>query len=443
MKRDWDERARANAKFFINTVGLDQSDEEFDETGRPEVVEKILGDPVLLAGRDPRRMRLLEIGCGIGRMTRHLAPHFLEVHGVDVSGEMIRRARARLARFPNLFFHETSGSDFAPLPADYFDLAFSFYVFQHVPSREVIRDNLRDALRVLKPGGLFKFQAVGIDDIDYEALPKDTWTGASFPEAEIRRAAADFGAQLVRITDAGRKYCVTTLRKPDADLTLPSAPPGIELIGRADDPSIRAIPTNGPYAYLTLVISGQRPEAADATRIEVEVNGRAVWPCYAGALGPEYAAALASRGLEPLTQINLPVTPMLGAGPATARARFAGGAWSEASSFELLAPKPVPPRIHFVSNAVDGGLDVHARGDKSRFRVFVFDLERDPKEVRLLLDGRALSPLALSYIPENGVHMIIADLPSNTTPGDHTLELSHRALAATPYTLHVIEETRE
>src|SRR5262245_1136477 len=85
MKRDWDDRARENAKWYINTIKKDQSDLEFDASGKPEVNNFVLADPLLRAGRELKRLRMLEIGCGIGRMTKHLAEAFGEVYATDVS----------------------------------------------------------------------------------------------------------------------------------------------------------------------------------------------------------------------------------------------------------------------------------------------------------------------------------------------------------------------
>jgi ubiquinone/menaquinone biosynthesis C-methylase UbiE len=152
-------------------------------------------------------MRILEIGCGIGRMTRELANIFGEVYATDVSAEMIKQARTRLEDWTNVHLYETNGLDLAELPSGHFDLVFSAYVFQHVPSAEVIRANLTEAYRVLKPGGVLKFQTNGITAFDFEGTTKDTWIGASFPEAEIRRFAEDVGAQLIGIFGSGMQYC--------------------------------------------------------------------------------------------------------------------------------------------------------------------------------------------------------------------------------------------
>src|SRR5262249_16055852 len=121
MKSDWNQRARENARWFINTVKLDQSEGEFDATGANEIAALIMPELTLMTqGRDPKTLRFLEIGCGIGRMTIHLASIFGEVHATDVSGEMIAQARERLRRLPNAFLYETSGVDFGALPDNYF-----------------------------------------------------------------------------------------------------------------------------------------------------------------------------------------------------------------------------------------------------------------------------------------------------------------------------------
>ena len=258
MKRDWDARARENAKWYINTVRVDQSDEDFDAGGRAEVEKWIVAElDFLTQGRDPRELRLLEIGCGIGRMTRHLAALFGAVCGVDVSGEMIRQARARLHDCPNARFEETSGCDFAAFPADHFELVFSAYVFQHVPSAAVIRANIVDAQRVLKPGGLFKFLINGSDAAEFQQREHDTWTGAALPESELRALLRSLDARLIRIEDAGTQYCRVTMRKRLGDETpLLTGRLRIEDCGRSDDLRVKNVPVAGDQASLALSVSG-------------------------------------------------------------------------------------------------------------------------------------------------------------------------------------------
>src|SRR5665811_800412 len=94
MEADWDRRARENARFYVVTGQTEWSDEEFFQSGRKNVEEELLNDMInICQGKDPRQMRVLEIGCGAGRITRALSEIFGEVHGVDVCGEMVDLAR--------------------------------------------------------------------------------------------------------------------------------------------------------------------------------------------------------------------------------------------------------------------------------------------------------------------------------------------------------------
>ena len=60
-------------------------------------------------------------------------------------------------------------------PAGDFDFAFSTIVFQHIPSREIIENYVREVGRLLRPGALFKFQVQG--DSSLETASDDTWLG--------------------------------------------------------------------------------------------------------------------------------------------------------------------------------------------------------------------------------------------------------------------------
>ncbi len=139
MRRDWNERAIQDAQHYVYTRDVDTDESDFEASGQvnyDQLVRPFL--PVLLCGRSPKSCRVVEIGCGLGRITRPFAENFLEVHGVDVSAEMIERARQRLRDCSNITLHLSSGMDLSSPPDKHFDLMFSYLVFQHIPSRTVI-----------------------------------------------------------------------------------------------------------------------------------------------------------------------------------------------------------------------------------------------------------------------------------------------------------------
>ncbi len=205
MRTDWDERARNNARYFVNTEKENWSDEEFYASGELTVSEEILTDMVnICQGKDPADMRVLEIGCGAGRVSRALAKLFGELHAVDVSGEMVRLARLALAPFPKAFVYQNNGKDLSIVPELPFDFAFSSIVFQHIPSREIIENYVREAGRLLRPGALFKFQVQG--DSTLATASDDTWLGVPFTEQQALDMAYRCGFDPRYRHGAGEQY---------------------------------------------------------------------------------------------------------------------------------------------------------------------------------------------------------------------------------------------
>ncbi|MBL8177064.1 MAG: methyltransferase domain-containing protein [Bryobacterales bacterium] len=194
MRQDWDQRAAQNARHFIADGVLNWSEEDFYASGRTTVAQDILTDMEnICQGRDPKSLRVLELGCGAGRVTRALAEIFGHVSAFDVSPNMVALARAATAACPNVSISETDGLSLSAEPAS-FDFAYSCCVFHHVSSRPVIHGLVTEIGRLLKPGALFKFEVQGCELVRPES--GDTWLGIPFSLAQATEMAAQCGFEL-------------------------------------------------------------------------------------------------------------------------------------------------------------------------------------------------------------------------------------------------------
>jgi len=118
-------------------------------------------------------MRLLDVGCGPGSITRGLAERVApgQVVGVDLSRETLEAARRDAATrgLTNLRYEEGSVYQL-PFPDASFDVAYAHQVLQHLRERGAA---LREMLRVVRPGGL-----VAVRDVDWGTAaywPRDPW----------------------------------------------------------------------------------------------------------------------------------------------------------------------------------------------------------------------------------------------------------------------------
>ena len=118
-------------------------------------------------------MRLVDVGCGPGSITRGLAERLApgQVVGLDLSRETLDTARRDAAArgLDNLAYEEGSVYEM-PFPDASFDVAYAHQVFQHLREREAA---LREMFRVVRPGGL-----VAVRDVDWGTVaywPRDPW----------------------------------------------------------------------------------------------------------------------------------------------------------------------------------------------------------------------------------------------------------------------------
>src|SRR5579863_6010763 len=174
MRADWNKRAREDSHYYVAFGRREQDDREFLATAA-DAIRDLEGELKRLPrGVAPSTRRALEIGCGPGRLMRFMSRHFGEIHGVDVSDEMILQASQRLEGIPHAHAHHTNGSDLGLFPSDHFDFVYSLFVFQHIPSAEVVFSYLRETARVLRPGGFARLQINGLPE---SSRPYTTWEG--------------------------------------------------------------------------------------------------------------------------------------------------------------------------------------------------------------------------------------------------------------------------
>ncbi len=136
---------------------IDQNEAEFYRSGKLE--ENILKTTLERSGIDLTELKTcLELGCGVGRVTRWLAESFEKVYAYDISEahlEIARKHFEKLCIQNTDFLNINAINDFETLPM--VDLFYSIIVLQHNPPPviEVILDRL---LKSLKPNGIGFFQ---------------------------------------------------------------------------------------------------------------------------------------------------------------------------------------------------------------------------------------------------------------------------------------------
>jgi len=93
---------------------------------------------------------LLDIGCGQGRLSRALSKRGARMTGVDPQAAMVDLARQTA---PDAQF-EKAGAEALPFDDNSYDGAIILNSLHHVPEA-IIDDAIAEAMRVIRPGGIF------------------------------------------------------------------------------------------------------------------------------------------------------------------------------------------------------------------------------------------------------------------------------------------------
>lgn len=94
--------------------------------------------------------KVLDFGCGNGRLSELFKGMKISYFGVDVSEKLIEIAKTRYQKEKFLLMNDMP----LPFQDEYFNKIFSLAVFHHIPTDKIRKLYLNELKRVLKPGGL-------------------------------------------------------------------------------------------------------------------------------------------------------------------------------------------------------------------------------------------------------------------------------------------------
>lgn len=229
MRDTWDRFARKDAYWFVDSrLDFGHPDEErFWEGGRAD-----LNKMFELLGTDLKPSdEVVEIGCGLGRLTREIASRARSVRALDVSPEMIERAKQLNPQLEGVTWIVGDGDVLTGVADSSADACISHVVFQHIPDPQITLNYVREMGRVLRPGGWSAFQVSNDPSVHKprgersrlgavlrrEPSRKDVedpaWLGSSVDLHELRQVASQAGMETAQTIGEGTQYCGVLLRK--------------------------------------------------------------------------------------------------------------------------------------------------------------------------------------------------------------------------------------
>ena len=204
-KSDWNLRAQHDSTLYV-CAHSQASEAEIQGSGLGDVTREFL--PRI---QGFKHEIVLEIGCGIARMSTHIAGDCQQLYAVDISRELltIAEARAKALGVENIVFMETDGNTLPGIPENTIDLAWEYLVFQHISSSDVIESYIKEVGRVLKPGGVFIFHGRDVSGAG-SVTQGNTWHGVRLGQELVERAIKN--TSLVIISEEGvnteRYWCI-------------------------------------------------------------------------------------------------------------------------------------------------------------------------------------------------------------------------------------------
>jgi ubiquinone/menaquinone biosynthesis C-methylase UbiE len=141
-----------NANIYVHAFLANSGEYQKSPHFRPENQEKVrrILDRIVAKSTVSNQSiaKAIDFGCGTGFMIDLMKDMFSEVHGLDITNDMMKRVDVSSG---NVFLHECLAEK-TPFPDNHFDFATAYSFMDHLFSYD---DFLQEAYRVLKPGGTF------------------------------------------------------------------------------------------------------------------------------------------------------------------------------------------------------------------------------------------------------------------------------------------------
>ncbi len=150
----WNKAAEDNPHWYVSSFGPYGAKRDLNEFWASG--QTIWSDIKRVTGYSPSAAdSVVEIGCGVGRLTRAIAPDVGRMISLDISEKMLDIARQ--ANLQNVEFRKAEGFSLRSIPDESGDLAIAYCVFQHLPSYSALKSYLAEMHRVTRNGGLVAF----------------------------------------------------------------------------------------------------------------------------------------------------------------------------------------------------------------------------------------------------------------------------------------------
>jgi ubiquinone/menaquinone biosynthesis C-methylase UbiE len=434
MREDWNARAREDAGYYVAFGRRDQDEAGFFATATDVIngLEQELRRVPLAQRGD---WRALEIGCGPGRLMRPMSRHFVEIHGVDVSDEMIALAKEKLRDVPHAHAHHTDGATLPQFPEESFDFVYSYAVFQHIPSRDVVYQYLKEIRRVLKPGGLARLQFNGL--ARGGEGPYDTWAGARFSSSDILEFTKFQDFQVLELEGVSTQYMWTTWRKREAGWQAAlerrwqnpeedQEPPSEARIRRITNASSSepVAPSRGRWATISIWVE-HLPADAGLHHLRVIV-GDSLGALY-------YVGPADAMGLQ---QVNVVLPELEATGLLPVEIQWLGKTICPQATLRVIPPGPSVPRIYSLSDGVN-----QVSGTRIETRLVKMRLEEvtRPHEIEASVSGQPVEDLEFFCTdPRPQRFEVNFRLPEAIGTGEHPLQVRIGKRKLAPVMLQIV-----